>query len=603
MATKPRTSSARTTKTTGSDAIAAGSSEKDAINALNNDKLKRPNGSGDTAAQSDTATETPATPVSVTGSDSANGQPATDSQPLPQMVTLKPEELQALLGDSINTAVNQAIAPIQERLDQTQAQLDATTQQLQSAKDEASRLAGVFQVMGSANPVASGGDRTTVMVNTVTSTRSDKAPGAAADFFDILENSDQTPKYSHENTQGQIVVSKDYTNLKRFVRDNAAAVRKDMEQFAKANGLLRSGMGRDNTTKVTIPDGFLAYLSTVMRLTHTPSFIFHQFVKVKLDMGKGQGDTVKIPRFAYNSAPANSAARKLSGSGTYARITNSRQGLTQGSVSCVLEEWGLGLDNNSPPILIPQFVSANSLLDLEQVLDRNLNYDYQVWEDLTIRGLWDPTSRVVYNDRSSVTATPGDVGAGDDGTLTEGFMDELYSYMRGLQIPTYEDGCYGMATHSKGRSQVRKSLGNRFQFPSEQSIEEVTNILNTANSGEMGKVSGYLGKISNFHIFETNAFSMGAPGTEGVQTETLGAGSRATRTSYAFGSDTIGRGVGQEMEIRRSNDDDFQRSDSYIWRSEEGFCPLDVDPTGYSDASTVPQQLRVIDVRTVDVTL
>lgn len=598
MATKPRSTTA---KNSGTDAIQAGKTESDAIAALNKGKISRLNGSGDNVTPPDPAeTTTATTTATVSGSDSANGAE------LPQLVTLKPEELQTMM----DARIAQSIAPVQTQLDQTAAQLATATQDLQTTKQqlatsegEVSRLAGVFQVMGSQNPTDKGGAITrTVNVNTLTTARSDKAIGAAADFFTILEDSAQTPKFSHENSQGQIVVSKDYTNLKRFLseKDNLQDTRKDMEQFAKNNGLLRSGLGKDNTTKATVPDGFLAYLSTVMRMTHSPAFIFYQFIKVKLDMGKGQGDTVKVPRFAYNSAPATSAARLLSGSGTYARITNSRQGLTQGSVSCVLQEWGLGLDASSPPILIPQFVSSNSLLDLEQILDRNMNYDYQYWEDLTIRGLWLPTSRVVYNDNGFVTATPGDVAAGDDGTLSESFLDDLYSYMRGLQIPTYEDGCYGMATHSKGRSQIRKSLANRFQFPSEQSIAEVTNILNTANSGEMGKVSGYLGKISNFHVFETNAFAMGATGTEGVQTETLGAGSKLTRTSYGFGSDTIGRGVGQEMELRRSNDDDFQRSDAYIWRSEEGFCALDVDPTGYADGSAVPQQLRVVAVHTTD---
>ncbi|MBW4540714.1 MAG: hypothetical protein KME43_16420 [Myxacorys chilensis ATA2-1-KO14] len=597
----------------GNDATAGGVSEKDAIAAINQAKGYGKDSKSNAEKPAESVPQTIAGSDTATQPEEAQPEAVADSQPAP-VVTLQPEELKALIGDAVLTA----LSPVQEQLDATQTQLGATTQDLavtkqelqttqtdlQTAKQERDRLAGVFQVMGKATPV-NGVDRGFPMVNKVTSTRSDRAIGAAADFLNIYEDSSQTPKYAHENSQGNVVVSKDFTNLKRFLRegDSLQHVRNDMEAYAKANGLLRASLGRDNTTKVTIPDGFLAYLSTVMRMTHNPSFIFWQFIKVKLDMGRGQGDAIKVPRFAYNSAPTNSSARLLSGNGTYARITNSRQGLTQGSVSCLLQEWGLGLDANSPPILIPQFVSANSIIELESILQRNLNYDYEYWEDMKIRELWAPSSRVVYNSKGFVTATPADLVASSDGTLTESFMDDLYGYMRGLQIPTYEDGCYGLATHSKGRSQIRKSLNNKFQYTGEQGLEELVNTLSVATNQEMGKVSGYLGKISNFHVFETNATSMGAAGTEGVQNETLGAGSKLTRTSYAFGADTIGRGVGSEMEIRRSNDDDFQRSDSYIWRSEEGFCPLDVDPTGYSDASTVPQQLRVIKVNTTDVAL
>jgi hypothetical protein len=84
-----------------------------------------------------------------------------------------------------------------------------------------------------------------------------------------------------------------------------------------------------------------------------------------------------------------------------------------------------------------------------------------------------------------------------------------------------------------------------------------------------------------------------------VQTETVSGGSNTTRSNYAFGADTIGRGIGTEMEIRRDTNDNFGRVGRYIWRSEEGFVAMDVDPTGYSDTSEVPQQLRVIDVRSI----
>jgi len=119
----------------------------------------------------------------------------------------------------------------------------------------------------------------------------------------------------------------------------------------------------------------------------------------------------------------------------------------------------------------------------------------------------------------------------------------------------------------------------------------------------MDRASGYLGMFNNFHLFETNAFGCGAAGTDGAQNETIAAVSRLTRTSYAFGANTIGRGIGSPMTIRRDNNDDFGRIGRYAWFSEEGFVAVDVDPTGYSDSSTVPQQLRVIEVHTTAVAL
>lgn len=576
-----------------------GTPESDAIKKLNDRKLER---IGAISGNDSVSTETSAV-TGIMGSDAAEtGQPeaeASAASEAPKTATLTADELQALLRD--------AVAPVQATVSQLQSDLSSTQQQLTTAQAELTttrqdrdRLQGVFSVMGNQHP--GNADKSGFpMVNTVTSTRSDKASGAAAEF---LNGYDKSPRFEHTDSDGIVRQIRDGRELTRFVRENRDSLRRDMESWARDNGLLRGGnkalSGSDATTKANIPDGFLAYLSSVVRLTHIPSFIFEQFVNIKFEFAKGQGDTIRMPRFAYQTVASTPNDRLLSGSGTYAAITTTNQSLTQGAVACTIQEWGLGLNAGSAPIAIPQFVSAYSLLDLEQALQRNLGFDHASWMDLSIRSLWNPTSRIVYNDRSSVTTSTADLAAGDDGTMTEGFLDELYSYMRSLQIPTYADGCYGLATHSKGRAQLRKSLGNRFQFPSENSINEVLNIFNSATGGERDRVSGYVGKISNFHVYETNAFSMGAAATEGVQNETIAGSARLTRTSYAFGADSIGYGVGTEMEIRRDEKTDFGRIDRYIWREESGFVAIDVDPTGYNDSSAVPQQLRVVDIRTLD---
>jgi len=98
-------------------------------------------------------------------------------------------------------------------------------------------------------------------------------------------------------------------------------------------------------------------------------------------------------------------------------------------------------------------------------------------------------------------------------------------------------------------------------------------------------------------IFETNSYGAGSAGSPGVQSETINGGAQVTRSSFAFGADSIGRGIGTEMEIKMDDDTDFERSKRFIWRSEEAHVAMDVDPVGYSDTSAVPQQLRVIEVR------
>jgi hypothetical protein len=135
-----------------------------------------------------------------------------------------------------------------------------------------------------------------------------------------------------------------------------------------------------------------------------------------------------------------------------------------------------------------------------------------------------------------------------------------------------------------------------------EDIEALSGILNpTVIPPESGsRVSGYLGTYYGFHIFESNAFGVGSAGTEGVQNETILTVSTKTRTSYAFGNSAVGRGVGTPMEIRQNEITNYQRLQTFIWRSEEGFAALDVDPIGYSDSSAVPQQLRVFQIHTTD---
>jgi len=170
-----------------------------------------------------------------------------------------------------------------------------------------------------------------------------------------------------------------------------------------------------------------------------------------------------------------------------------------------------------------------------------------------------------------------------------------------LEIPPLADGCYGYAAPTRHLTTIRENLDPKMQLtdPTPEAIEAITSYLKTSTGGYIDRVSGYKGKIGNMHVFSSNGWAKGAPGSDGVQNETLGAsiGATPTYTGYAFGATPTARGIGREFNIRMDEQADFGRLDRVIWQEESGWAPLDVDPVGYSDASAVPQQLRVIEVR------
>ena len=502
---------------------------------------------------------------------------------------------------------------VQELQSQHQQQLTEIEQQKAEAEKRTQRLEGVLKMTGSQHAVTeSEAVQSTPNVNTLTSAnRSPK--GMYAEVQQIIEGSVQAQKYT---AKGAVVYTRDSRELNAYIRNarrDPKAWRQffaDTEAYAKAQGMLRGNSGRivDQNAATTGPDidgGFLETLAAILRANNRPQYIFRNFANTRVNFQRGQGETIKIQRVAYQSGPNTPDDRLLSGSGTYTQINNTNQRMQSGTVSAVVDEWGLGKNSEFPPVAIPTFVDSYSMIDLMGALDANLAEDYYRWEDMKVRSLWAPTSRVVYNDGDEVSTT----AANADGSVTLQYLNNLKAYMRNLQIPTYRDGCYGIVLTSNACATFRNELiaDGIWQAPSAAALEGLANSLSLSTGLDMGPTdlaAAYQGKHGDFHIWETNAYASGAVGAagaagEGVQTETVASGSATTRTNYAFGADTIGRGIGSEMEILRDTNDDFGRVGRYIWRSEEGFVAMDVDPTGYNDSSAVPQQLRVLDVRTI----
>lgn len=532
-------------------------------------------------------------------------------------IAKKDAQIQALEADK-QSAEDEAKGAIAELQSQYQAEIDALKQANDEANNRVSSLEGLFKLTGNQHAVtqseAESIDGGVQMPNVNKILSSDRNPkGLYKEVQSILDRSSIAEKYTGGQELVQVRDTRELTSyIRRLRRDSQAWGQfiADAEAYAKSNGLLRGPSTKISsqdaaTVGTDIDGGFLDTLAAVMRTNNRPQYIFRNFANTRVDFAQGTGDTIRIPRAAYQPGPSNPDDRKLSGAGSFANIDPNNQRLQTGTESALLEEWGLGKNSEHPPVGIPSFVQAYSMLDLMGILERNLAEDYFRWEDMKVRSLWAPTSRVVYNDGDEVSTTVGDA----DGSITLQFLNNLYGYMRGLKIPTYQDGAYGIVLISSVCSQLRNEMiaDNVWQAPSMAALTELANNLSLSVGLDVGPTdlaAAYQGNLGNFHVFDTNAYGTGTAAAtgaegEGVQTETVSAGARTTRSNYAFGADTIGRGIGTEMEIRRDTNDNFGRVGRYIWRSEEGFVAMDVDPTGYSDTKPVPQQLRVIDVRSI----
>lgn len=497
-------------------------------------------------------------------------------------------KMQATHEASLEALKQQARTELQAVKDSLANAVAERDEQLEKAQD-------VFKMQGKLYPGAKG-----VNFNTVTTTDSDKPSGALKEYLEEMWRAPSATRSSKLAGGARIQIF-DVRGLRPFMRENMKHLIPEMEKWGKNNGMFRAN--KSTTTGVGIPDGFLPVLSAMLRENNRSSLVFHQFVDVVMNFEKGRGDNIEVPRVPYLDPISDPDDRLLSGNGAYYDIDPGAQSMASGSVDVQLQEWGLGKNSQNQPIGLAAFTEAYSMIDLMGVLQKNLLRDYYAWEDFKIRSLLTPSSRVVYNDNNAVTTTVGDVGSGDDGTASYTFLASLEAYAKDLQIPTMPDGCYILVLPSRSVGALRVSLSGSgvFAAPTPQDVRDLMAMLNPqeAIANPEARASGYIGKLGGLHIFETNNYGVGAGA--GVNTSAFGAGNTTTREGFLIGASSIGRGIGSQMEVVPSGVVPFGRAERFIWRSEEGFAALDVDPTGYNDTSAVPQQLRVIKVRTSDV--
>jgi len=525
-----------------------------------------------------------------------------------QAVAAKEAEFQAEV-EKYEKSLEEIKESSAQKIKQAQEEILSKQKEVAESKEHEKRIADLFKLHGKAHPAK---EMKMPSVNTLLSASRDRLEGTIA----VLENLRQESQpYTKTSRSGAIYTCQNFVPIDNFVRQNREQVIKDLETHARKNGLLLGPNGANEkivkqaATQISdIPGGFLQTLSSLIRTTHRKGLVFWQFAQTEFNYLRGEGSTVEVYRSAYQTPGTVSSDWLLSGGGSFSVVSTNVAQIQTGIVPIVLQEWGMGATSNNynQPVAISSFVMLYSMINLIAVLERNLGQNYAQHEEVQIRSLYDGSSVVVYNSRSNIVTSPSSIvtssATAESGTVTKEFLTNLFSYLYSLQVEPFPDGNYALVLNPQAVSELKNSLLLLWRVVTPDDLEAVSNILNpTVIPPESGsRVSGYLGTYFGFHVFESNAFGVGASGQAGVQTETILTASTLTRTSYAFGNSAVGRGVGTPMEIRQNEITNYQRLNTFIWRSEEGFAALDVDPTGYSDTSAVPQQLRVFLIHSTD---
>lgn len=505
-----------------------------------------------------------------------------------EVVTLTAEQLQNALQAAIASATEKANQEADRVRQEIQAELNETKNKLATAQNQATAITNVLTTLGHTHPVS---DKSSALghpaVNKLIESASDRIVGRVKEWRDLIDAAYSTTLQNP--VTGNVYRQTDWRSADRYFLDNKSALRIEVEQYCKANGFFK-GLLTDkaaSTVRTDLLPTLLDFLSASIRKTQSGKYIFWQFAFKDIKFGKATGDTVQVARVRDLTAPTSVNDTLLAITGPGASRTN----LSINSVSGVLQRRGL-----NEPVQIPQFFSLYSLLDLESLVGQKLGKHLQADIDLRIRTRFLATTRVLYNDGGAVTAVAGDVAAGDDGTLTESFLNAVYAYITGTAyVDTDEMGCLWLAAPARALAPLKNSLANANRYMDQVSTEKLTSMFTMATNSDMPTISGYIGTFCGFHIFQSTAYGNGVVGTEGVQNAVFATGATLTRSVVAGGYYAVARAVGMEPEIRRATEDNFQTQDAWTWISDEVVFDLDVD-----SAINAEQQDRIFNLRVAD---
>lgn len=562
---------------------------------------------------------------------------ASDSNNDPNKVTLTAAELDKIATDKASAMLSSYTVELQTKVDQQtqesaravenlQLQLKQAQQDALASSAEVDRLKQVFKVSGYTQPNTkpAGGNIGTPGQSAspyagigfnITGRPSENPLGSALDLCNILDSSQYTPRVTKTGQDGESYQFSDWTKATEFYRANSAHLQRDMEMFARGNGLLNGGMTANpssnssvagSTSITTIPAAFLDYLSMVQRETHSPQFPWWQFTSNKYEIGNVPGTTALVPRFAYIDEATSEEDYTLDTTEFSTPISAENQALQLLTSPLTLKGYGLGKGNknSNKPVAVPEFINASSMIDLMTAIDSRLWQNYCSFEDNAIRKRYFEVvalnpDLVYYNNAGVAVNDPTSIGVGGDGTLSEDFLHSAFSEMANRNMLMFPSGEYAICVTPNQANQIRRSLDNKEQVFSEQQLMEITAILKVAaiGTGQM-KPTGFIGRYCGFMVFCGTSWGQGlTPNNNGVASVTFGGaiGAKIVRKAYAFGMGAVGRGISMPFEIRQDGSGQFGTKLRFIWRSIESFGSLDVANNG-----TNGQQDRVLELRSVD---
>jgi hypothetical protein len=524
---------------------------------------------------------------------------STDAETVPpnltppdQIVSMSATQLQELLQTALASAKETVTNDVKQETERDrqalQAELNQTKNDLATAQGQATAITNVLATLGHTHPVTDKSSSLGIPAyNKMIESGNDKIVGRVREWRDRIDSAHSQNVQS--KLTGRVYKQTDWRSSDRYLVDNRAALRDEVESYCRANGFFK-GLLTDTaaaTVRTDLLPTLLDFLSAIMRTTQSAKFVFWQLAYKDIKFGAGTGDTVQVSRVRDLTAPTSVSDTLLPITGP----NGTSQNLSINSVSGVLTRRGL-----NEPVQIPQFFSVYSLLDLETLVGNKLGKHQQADVDLRIRTRFLATTRILYNDGGAVTTTPADVGTGNDGTLTESFLNAVHAYITGTFLVDADDsGSCWLVAPSRALVGLKNSLTIRNRVIDKLSLAELTALFTFATNSDVPTISGYVGTYCGFHIFESSAYGNGAAATEGVQNTTLGVGSTLTRTCLCGGWAAVARAVGMEPEIRRATEDNFQTTDKWTWISDEVVFDLDNDSAIAAEQQTRVFQLRVTD--------
>lgn len=519
------------------------------------------------------------------------------------LINRRLEEHQAKLSEqvrAIEAERDAALQQVQEFESKVKETATEYEEKLQQAQTNAQRVIDLFSLTsGVGNSLESDGlkgskSSSVYSPQVFLSHRPNTGSSAWHDVTQVLKQCDG---HTVLNDSGSILNTYDIATLGNYLKSNTESALNGLTYAMKKDGFLKGDYTHQRssdavTTPDTIPEAYFTVLSGFMRMTHSPLYIFNQFVPNTQFLRARSGDTVAIPRIHSTTESDNLDDYNLT---LVTTLDTTGEPMASSNVKIVLQEYGRGKNINVPLVSLPEFITMTSAMQLLPVLNDRLYKSYLAFEDRLLRTpLYSSTAVVYAGEGDQVVSAVGDIPVGG-GTFTSAFLNNLNgnAISRGLQPQA--DGHFILVLNYAAATQLVNDLRKSQVHTSKLQISELTSMLSIPSLEQTGIGNGYQFTVNNCHVFLSNAIGIGAPGSEGVQTED----GATTRTSFLLGRAPVGRALVMPFNIRAADSQGFGRNVMYTWNTVQGAGALDIDPLSNPPESD-SQQLGVIKIHTLD---